>query len=118
MIERLKSCPNCAGLLNDFGTCVYCGSKVYDFMNIDFSDRYKPSKKTYIRIKVDDEVVIAPVVVDRAAITRKADNCFPLVSDDDIRLFELYKPTTEITLDLRVVGDMYHIDRQAYEREV
>lgn len=26
MIERLKNCPNCAGILDDAGRCKYCGS--------------------------------------------------------------------------------------------
>lgn len=36
MIEKLKNCPNCAGILDEAGRCKYCGSKVYDFLTLDF----------------------------------------------------------------------------------
>lgn len=37
-MEELKNCPNCGGVLDDTGRCMYCNSKVYDLtgINIDF----------------------------------------------------------------------------------
>ena len=43
MINQLKNCPNCAGILNEAGRCTYCVSKVYDFLSINFSEREMPS---------------------------------------------------------------------------
>ena len=62
MIERLKNCPNCAGILNEAGRCRYCGSKVYDFLSLDFSsDREYPTAQSYIRIKTDKKIILAPI---------------------------------------------------------
>ena len=40
MIE-LKNCPNCGGILDDEGRCMYCKSKVYDLtgMKINMDNR-------------------------------------------------------------------------------
>lgn len=39
--EELKNCPNCGGVLDDTGRCMYCNSKVYDLtdINIDLDTR-------------------------------------------------------------------------------
>ena len=41
-MERLKNCPNCGGILDDEGRCMYCKSKVYDLtgmtINLDSRD--------------------------------------------------------------------------------
>ena len=39
--EELKNCPNCGGVLDDSGRCMYCNSKVYDLtdININFDTR-------------------------------------------------------------------------------
>ena len=63
MIEELKNCPNCGGILSETGRCKFCGSKIYDFLNIDFSDPYMPNAKTYIRIKSGGKVYLAPIWV-------------------------------------------------------
>ena len=34
MIE-LKNCPNCGGVLDDTGRCMYCKSKVYDLTDVN-----------------------------------------------------------------------------------
>ena len=65
MIEKLTNCPQCGGILDEAGRCEFCGSKVYDFLTIDFNNReYGVSAKTYIRVKYNGKVVISPVVVD------------------------------------------------------
>lgn len=40
MVE-LKNCPNCGGILDDTGRCMYCKSKVYNLtdVNINFDTR-------------------------------------------------------------------------------
>ncbi len=40
-MEELKNCPNCGGVLDDTGRCMYCNSKVYDLtgINIDLDTR-------------------------------------------------------------------------------
>lgn len=63
MIEKLKNCPNCGGTLNEAGRCSFCGSKVYDFLSINFDHTYRPSAKTYIRIRSNGKVILAPVIV-------------------------------------------------------
>lgn len=59
MIERLENCPNCGAILDEVGRCSYCGSKVYDFCDIDVSSVNRHS--TYIRIKVDNKTIVAPI---------------------------------------------------------
>lgn len=38
---KLKNCPNCGGILDDTGRCMYCKSKVYNLtdVNIDMDTR-------------------------------------------------------------------------------
>ena len=63
MIEKLKNCPNCAGILDEVGRCNYCGSKVYDFLTLDF-DGYRSNgktAKTYIRVRSCGKVKLIPV---------------------------------------------------------
>lgn len=33
-MTELKNCPNCGGVLDDTGRCMYCKSKVYDLTGI------------------------------------------------------------------------------------
>jgi len=70
MIEQLTNCPNCGGALNEAGRCIFCGSKVYDFLSIDFSkDRY-PTAKSYVRIKTEKGgIILAPIIVNEALLT-------------------------------------------------
>lgn len=41
-IEKVKNCPNCGGILNDSGCCLFCGSRVYDFADLYFTINDKP----------------------------------------------------------------------------
>ena len=107
-IEQLKNCPNCAGILNEAGRCTYCGSKVYDFLSINFSSREVPSDKTYIRIKVDDRVIIAPIVVNTASMVAEMNTCYADSFDGGGRYVRT-APTMVIDLSLRVVGDVYQM---------
>ena len=69
MIEQLKNCPNCGGTLNEAGRCSFCGSKVFDFLSINFDHTYRPSAKTYIRIRSGGRTIIAPVIVEAVDVT-------------------------------------------------
>ena len=53
-----KNCPNCSGTLDDAGRCKFCGSKIYDFCDIDLNH---PNKKTYLRIKYQNQTITAQV---------------------------------------------------------
>lgn len=66
-MNYLHNCPNCGGFLNDAGRCEFCGSKVYDFVNIDFDK----GAHTYIRIKSNGKVAIVPIIVNTASISIK-----------------------------------------------
>lgn len=112
MIEKLKNCPNCAGILNEAGRCTYCGSKVYDFLSINFSGREMSSEKTYIRIKSNGKIVLAPVQVNSMELTMKTNNLYADSLDGSSYVYRS-TPTTEIDLNLMVVGDIIQIDEEA-----
>lgn len=110
MIERLTNCPNCCGRLNEAGRCEFCGSKVYDFLTIDFNDRNMPSAKTYIRIKSNGKIVLAPVIIDTMEATIKSD--VYITEFMDVRQYA-YRPCyPEININFIVVGDMIQIDEE------
>lgn len=73
MIERLKNCPNCGGLLDDFGSCQFCGSKVYDLCDIDVRYRSARKGRTYLRIMTDTQLILAPVITNTISITCERD---------------------------------------------
>lgn len=64
MIEKLKNCPNCAGILDEAGRCKYCGSKVYDFLTLDFDGMGASASnaKTYIRVRSNGKIMLLPVL--------------------------------------------------------
>ena len=76
MIDKLTNCPNCGGYLNDSGRCEFCGSKVFDFLSIDFGSKNMPSAKTYIRIKSNGKVYIAPVMVSTVRMEIPSDTLY------------------------------------------
>lgn len=97
MIERLKNCPNCAGILNEAGKCQFCGSKVYDFLSLDFSsNRAYPTAQTYIRIKTNKGIILAPIACPHCSITREAVDC--------------YCWNTKIDATFNVVGDIVYLE--------
>lgn len=85
MIEPLVNCPNCGGSLNEAGRCVFCGSKIYDFMSIDFSKEKYPTAKAFVRIKDQEgRIILAPVIVDSVELRIEPshpDNPFILARD-------------------------------------
>ena len=110
MIEKLTNCPNCGGYLNDSGRCEFCGSKVFDFLTIDFNARNMPSAKTYIRLKVDGKVMIAPVIVGEMSMNWRNEQveCVDYLGSVYIRR-PVY-PTFNV--DFSVIGDMIAIDSE------
>lgn len=118
MIEALKNCPNCGGTLNEAGRCSFCGSKVYDFLTIDFNDRKYPAARTYVRMRVKDsngkfKIIIAPIIVDTVEMTSKPGYCGCGYPD---YLADLLRP--EITLDIhcQVIDSMYMILEEEGEK--
>ena len=64
-MDKLHNCPNCGGYLNDHGRCEFCGSKVYDFCDIDVSfDPTKPPAPTYLRLRRQDGIWTVPVIAN------------------------------------------------------
>lgn len=111
MIDKLTNCPNCGGYLNDSGRCEFCGSKIFDFLTISFDRREMPSAKTYIRLKVGNQVVIAPVVINTARIDIRPNSMLECADYGGSR----YIPAPcypEINLELMVIGDMIQIDEK------
>lgn len=112
MIERLTNCPSCGGTLNEAGRCEFCGSKVYDFLTISFDYRQMPSAKTYIRLKVGNQVVIAPVIIHTAKIDIRPNSTMLECADFDGSRYIPAPCYPEINLDLMVIGDMIQIDEE------
>ena len=110
MIEKLKNCPQCAGILNEAGRCEFCGSKVYDFLTIDFNDRDMPSAKTYIRLKVNGKVALAPVIVNTVSIDsfnsypEDTYACIPYMGYKQV----IIHPTMNV--NFTVIGDVIEAD--------
>lgn len=75
MIERLKNCPNCAGYLDDSGRCNFCGSKLYDFYDIDVMS----PTKNYLRIKTNKGIITAPVMADTVNLTCSCADEYPTI---------------------------------------
>ena len=98
----LKNCPNCGGYLNDNGRCEFCGSKIYDFVNVDFDK----NTKTYIRVKYKGKIVLMPVVFRNYSYNIM---CNPIdVCSDYGRGYFIQRPEIEGTLDFYVVGDVVY----------
>ena len=112
MIEQLKNCPNCGGILDEAGRCKFCGSKVYDFLNISFSDPHAYSSKTYIRIKTHEgKIMVAPVVVRDCSMTMRS-NIDYILPESDSAYFARKPSTTEIDLGLLVTGDLIYTEAE------
>ena len=70
-MEQLTNCPNCGAILDDLGRCKFCGSKVYDFCDIDVSPINR--NRTYIRIKTGKATVIAPIMTHSVSMELSVD---------------------------------------------
>lgn len=68
-MDRLQNCPNCGGILDDFGKCQFCGSKVYDLCDIDIRGVGSRGRgRSYIRIRTDNQIVLAQVLTNEVNI--------------------------------------------------
>lgn len=85
-MEELKNCPNCGGVLDDTGRCMYCNSKVYDLtgVNIDLDTR----DILKMKLKLNGQDVIM--------------NCYPTNAE-----FEFH-PNNEIYTDYKGVMHTAH----------
>lgn len=100
----LTNCPNCGGYLNDSGRCDFCGSKVYDFVNIDMDN----GSKSYVRIKRDGKIWTCPVVFNSACIETPSD-C--LVDSGDYPIGSPYSrlivnPYRTCSIEFTIIGDI------------
>lgn len=109
MIEKLTNCPNCGGYLNEAGRCEFCGSKVYDFLSINFDYAHLPSAKTYIRIKSNGKILLAPVIVNTANIETRVGDVVASTLGTGMRYIPA-PPCIDIELDLAVIGEIIQID--------
>lgn len=103
MIEKLTNCPNCGGYLNDSGRCEFCGSKVYDFVNVDFDD----NTRTYIRVKRGNRIAVMPVVFTTYRYEIRKE---PISVCEYDTAWKYIHPYADIegTLDFFVVGDVLY----------
>ena len=111
MIDKLTNCPNCGGYLNDSGRCEFCGSKVFDFLSIDFGNRAMPSAKTYIRIKSNGKVMLAPVIVGNVSMEIPCDTlcCSSLSGDTG---YIQHRSYPNFNVDFIGVGEAIMIDSE------
>lgn len=63
VIKKEHNCPNCAAPVTDY-ICPYCGTAFIDFASID------NEKPCYIRMKYDNHIVEAKVILDSMSITQ------------------------------------------------
>lgn len=103
----LKNCPNCGGYLNDNGRCEFCGSKVYDFVNVDFDK----NTKTYIRVKHNGQIVLLPVIFSTYHHNIMSGSVDTSLLADSGWQYICPRVQIEGSLDFYVVGDV------VYEKE-
>lgn len=102
MIEPLKNCPNCGGTLEDSGRCRFCGSKIYDFVNVDFDHR----TPTYIRIRNNGKIITAPVVFKSGSMRIDYPTTM-IAANNDWRDF-VDTPSMTGSIDYTIVGEVIY----------
>lgn len=58
-MEKLKNCPNCGGILDDTGRCMYCKSKVYDLTDINMD--MDSTDIMLMKVKYKDQITFIKV---------------------------------------------------------
>lgn len=110
-IPRLKNCPNCGAMLNDFGRCEYCGSKVYDLTDIDVRTPGLGKTRTYLRIRTDYGILVVPVVCDQLNIQRYQEE--QPYYDDNCIIKPIAMPSkTTISMEFTVDGDYIKVKEE------
>lgn len=109
MIEKLKNCPNCVGILDEVGRCNYCGSKVYDFLTIDF-DQYRKGKisnKSYIRVKTCGVIKLIPILYCGNA-ELKIEPIYNTYRDwnGTLKMTKVGSPLVEMNINFQCGGDI------------
>jgi hypothetical protein len=88
---------------------MFCGSKVFDFLTIDFNSRTMPSAKTYIRLKANGKTVIAPVIIDTISAEYHSSD-YVCVAEVDGREYMRTPCNPTMTVNFIVAGDMIQIE--------
>lgn len=102
MIE-LKNCPNCGGVLDDTGRCMYCKSKVYDLtdINIDLNSR----DILLMKLKVGGQEMIAKCYPTNVSVEMRPDCC--LYDKYDGKVYRtLISNNLNVHLDLATYSDL------------
>ena len=91
--ERLN-CPNC-GMPIVSDTCEYCGTKFFDFANIDING------ESYLRVKINDRLYILRAICKNASMTTYCDTV-SVVYGNNYKSFPNNSPnrTLELTFDI------------------
>ena len=99
-MEPMKNCPNCGGTLQDDGRCRFCGSKVYDFVAVDFDEH----RRTYIRIRSGGKIITCPVIFHTANINITSTE---ITTDDVLGLTPFTIPCCRRSgaLEFDIIGD-------------
>lgn len=108
-IEKLNNCPNCDGILDDAGRCIFCGSKVYDFLTLSFDNQ---GAKTYIRIKVGNKIGILPVYFRNANYTTDRDSYYADMYDGGIYMHKIQNYGADLEVNFRVFDDAIWIEEE------
>ena len=113
MLEKLKNCPSCGGILNEAGRCQFCGSKIYDFLTVDFpTDPFKwPNAKTYLRVKCGNKILLAPVMIN--SVERGYDSGYTDINYlGKTQTYEIAPCLRTIDLSFYITGELIEIDNE------
>ena len=119
MIDRLKECPNCAGILNEAGRCTFCGSKIYDFLAIDFAGKSEKEAgmpaKSFIRIRTrmgngKIAVILAPIMIRDVLLETRCDDCDGYYTESGYIPYGSYSTTIDISCN--VCGNKYVVEEE------
>lgn len=101
-MTELKNCPNCGGVLDDTGRCMYCKSKVYDLtdINIDLNSR----DILLMKLKVRNQEVIVKCYPTNVSVEMRPD--YDVSRDYSGKLYRtLISNNLEVHLDLVSCSD-------------
>ena len=99
-MEKLKNCPNCGGVLDDTGRCMYCKSKVYDLtdINIDMDSH----DIMLMKVKHGDQTIIMKVRPVNMSIKMEP-SYDELIAMNGVRRF-MTMARNDITINLELKG--------------
>ena len=91
--ERLN-CPNC-GMPIVSDTCEYCGTKFFDFANIDIDG------ESYLRVKMGNTLYILRAICKNVSMTTYCDNVEFVYGNDFKKIPLAPHRTLELTFDVQ-----------------